>query len=108
VVKLSDAPHSYIVLAEYKNLQPSIARSCALVSSDVSKKEAVAAYLEGLPDSEATPLWWPNVRVPQWISDHPQLGYRKLLRFRSDGSIVLEVGMYPAAAAEMNAGTTNQ
>jgi hypothetical protein len=109
VVKLTDAPHSYIVLGEYKDLQPkSIARSCALVSGDISKEQAAAAYLEGIPDSEALPLWWPNVRIPQWTSDHPELGYRKTLKFRTDGSIVLEVGMYPTAAAEMKAGTTHQ
>jgi hypothetical protein len=109
VVKLSEAPSSYLVLAEYKNLQPkSIARSCALVSATVSKQEAAAAYLENLPDKAVTPIWWPNMYVPIWVSDHPEQGYRKRLRFRDDGSIVLEVGMYPAAAAQMNAGTTKQ
>ena len=99
VVKLSDGPSSYIVFVEYKNLQRnSIARVCALVSGDVSKVEAAAAFLEGLPDKETPPLWWPNIRIPQWTSDHPELGFRKLLRFRSDGSTVLQVGMYPAAA----------
>ena len=99
VVKLSAAPSSYIVVAEYKNLQPrSIARSCALVSGDISKEEAMTGYLEGLPDRVVIPMRWP----PQWTSDHPELGYMKRLRFRSDGSIILEVGMYPAAATEMN------
>jgi hypothetical protein len=102
VVKLTDAPSSYIVVSEYKNLQrKSIARSCALVSADITKDEAATAYLEGLPDKVVAPLGWP----PQWTSDHPELGYRKRLRLRSDGSIVLEVGMYPTAAAKMNAGT---
>jgi len=104
VVKLSQASSSYIVIAEYKNLQPkSIARLCALVSGDVSKEQAAAVYLEGLPEKAGPPAWWPNIRVPQWTADHPELGYRKRLRFRSDGSIILEVGMYPAAAAEMTA-----
>ena len=103
VIKLNGAPSSYIVVTEYKGLQPkSIARSCALVSHDVSKDEAAAAYFEGLPEKETAPMWWP----PQWTSDHPELGYRKHLRFRGDGTIVLEVGMYPGAAAQMNAGTT--
>src|ERR1051325_5405891 len=49
VVKLSAGPSSYLVIKEYKNLQPnSIARVCALVSGDISKEEAAAAYLEGL------------------------------------------------------------
>jgi len=109
VVKLAGARSSYLVIAEYKNLQPrSLARMCALVSADISKDEAAATYLDGLPEKVTTPMWWPNIYVPQWTSDHPELGYRKRLRFRSDGSIVLEVGMYPAAAAEMNAGTTKQ
>src|SRR4051812_32574121 len=56
VVKLNGDPSSYIVFGEYKNLQPkSIARSCALVSSDVSKDEAAAAYLENLADKTVTP-----------------------------------------------------
>jgi hypothetical protein len=109
VVKLNQPASSYLVLAEYKNLQPkSIARSCALVSESVSKQEAATAYLQNLPDKTVTPTWWPNIYIPLWVSDHPELGYRKRLRFRDDGSIVLEVGMYPAAAAEMNAGTTRQ
>src|SRR4051794_34559115 len=38
VVKLNDAQSSYIVVTQYKNLQRrSIARSCALVSGDISK-----------------------------------------------------------------------
>ena len=105
VVKLNGAPSSYIVVAEYKDLQPkSIARSCALVSHDVSKADALGAYLDGLPDKVTPPMFWP----PQWMSDHPELGYRKRLRFRGDGTAILEVGMYPTAAANMNAGTTKQ
>jgi hypothetical protein len=109
VVKLSEPPSTYLVITEYGSLQKnSIARSCALVSGSVSKQEAAAAYLENLPDKAATAMWRPNMYFPQWTSDHPELGYRKRLRFRDDGSIVLEVGMYPAAAAQMNAGTTKQ
>ena len=107
VVKLKGAPSSYIVIVEYKGLQRnSIARACALVSGDVSKEEAAAAYLEGLPDKVTFPMWWPNIHVPQWTADHPELGYRKLFRIRSDGSVLLQVGMYPVAAAQLNAGTT--
>src|SRR5438874_12145434 len=84
VVKLNNARSSYIVITEYKNLQPrSIAKSCALVSSDVSKEEASTAYLENLPDKVVIPKSWP----PQWTSDHPELGYSKHFRIRSDGSI---------------------
>ena len=109
VVKLNEPPSTYLVITEYGSLQRnSIARSCALVSASVSKQEAAAAYLDNLPDKAPTPKWWPNMYIPEWTSDHPELGYRKRLRFRDDGSIVLEVGMYPAAAAEMIAGTTKQ
>jgi hypothetical protein len=109
VIKLKEGASSYIVLAEYKNLQPkSIARICALVSGDVSKEQAAMAYVEGLLNEEPRPRWWPDIYVPEWTSDHPELGYRKRLDFRSDGSIVLEVGMYPAAAAEMELGSTKQ
>jgi len=105
VVKLNGAPSSYIVVTEYKDLQPkSIARSCALVSHDVSKAEALGAYLDGLPDKVTPAMYWP----PQWTSDHPELGYRKRLRFRGDGTAVLEVGMYRAAAEHMSVGTAKQ
>jgi hypothetical protein len=45
--------------------------------------------------------------LPIWTVDHPELGYRKELRFRSDGWIVLELGPYPTAATQ-SAGTTKQ
>jgi len=109
VVKLNEPTSTYLVITEYGSLQKnSIARSCALVSGSVSKQEATAAYLENLPDKASIPMWQPNMYFPQWTSDHPELGYRKRLRFRDDGSIVLEVGMYPAAAAQMNTGMTKQ
>jgi hypothetical protein len=109
IVKLGDAPLSYLILTEYKQLQPkSVARTCALDSNSVPKREAMGAFLEGLPDKNVSPEWIPDMYLPVWTSDHPELGYRKLLRFRDDGSIVLEIGMYPAAATQMNSGTTKQ
>lgn len=109
IVKLSEAPGTYLILTEYKQLQPkSIARTCALDSNTVSKRDAMGAFLEGIPDKEVSPEWVPDMYRPIWNSDHPELGYRKLLRFRDDGSIVLEIGMYPAAAAQLNSGTTKQ
>jgi hypothetical protein len=109
IVKLADAPLSYLIFTEYKQLQPkSIARTCALDSNSVSKREAMGAFLEGLPDKDVSPRWIPDMYQPVWISDHPELGYRKLFRYRDDGSIVLEIGMYPAAASQMNSGATKQ
>jgi hypothetical protein len=109
IVKLNDAPSSYLLFTEYKQLQPrSIARTCALDSNSVSKREAMGAFLEGLPEKDVSPRWIPDMYEPIWESDHPELGYRKLFRFRDDGSIVLEIGMYPTSAAQMNAGTTKQ
>jgi hypothetical protein len=109
IVKLNEPPKTYLIFTEYKQLQPrSIARTCALDSNSVSKREAMAAFLEGLPDKDLSPKWIPNMYLPVWNSDHPELGYRKLFRFRDDGSTVLEIGMYPTSAAQMNAGTTSQ
>lgn len=109
IVKLAETRSTYLILIEYKNLQPgSIARTCALDSNSVSKREAMGAFLEGLPDKNPSPRWIPDMYEPIWISDHPELGYRKLFRFRDDGSIVLEIGMYPTSAAQMNTGTTKQ
>lgn len=34
--------------------------------------------------------------LPEWTIDLPKLGYRKRMRFRSDGSILLEVAIYGA------------
>jgi hypothetical protein len=109
IVKLNGAPSSYLLFTEYKQLQPrSIARTCALDSKSVSKREAMGAFLDGLPDKNPSPKWIPDMYEPIWTSDHPELGYSKLFRFRDDGSIVLEIGMYPASAAQMNMGTTKQ
>lgn len=97
VVKLNTPSSTYLVFAEYKSVQPkSIAATCSLVSGYLSKEDAAAAFLEGLPPYEPRPRWVPNMYFPVWTADHPELGYRKRLRFRNDGSIVLEVGMYPA------------
>lgn len=110
VIKLNDGPFNYIILTEYQHLQPgSVARTCALLSRSVSKREAMAAYVDGLPEKVVTSDWIPDMYVNKWTSDHPELGYRKLLRFRDeDRAIVLEIGMYPSSAAQMNAGKTKQ
>ena len=105
VVKLSSGPSSYIVVAEYKNL--TAAEHCAdlrLISGDISRKKSCG----GLPREPAGQGRGANAMATAMDLDHPELGYMKRLRLRSDGSIVLEVGMYPAAAAQMNAGTTKQ
>ena len=109
IVKLKEPPSTYLILTEYKQLQPqSIARTCALDSSSVSKREAMGAFLEGLPDKDLSPRWIPDMYEPIWTAHHPELGYSKLFRYRDDGSTVLEIGMYPASAAQMNAGTNKQ
>jgi hypothetical protein len=109
IVKLNEPPKTYLIFTEYKQLQPgSIARTCALDSNSVSKRQAMAVFLEGLPDKNLSPKWIPNMYEPIWNADHPELGYRKLFRFRDDGSTVLEIGMYPTSAAQMTAGTTKQ
>jgi len=109
IVKLSEPPSTYLIFTEYKQLQPgSIARTCALDSNSVSKREAMGAFLEGLPDKEVSPKWIPDMYEPIWTVNHPELGYSKQFRYREDGSTVLEIGMYPTSAAPMNAGTTKQ
>lgn len=109
IVKLNGTPASYLIFTEYKQLQPrSIARTCVLDSNSVTKREAMGAFLEGLPEKDVSPRWIPDMYEPIWTSDHPELGYSKLFRYRDDGSTVLEIGMYPPSAAEMNTGTTKQ
>ena len=97
-IKFNYPPSTYLVIGQYKNVQPnSIVRSCALVSGSLTKEDAAAVFLEGLPDYEPHPLWWPNMYSPSWVADHPELGFRKRLSFRRDDSIVLQVGMYAKA-----------
>jgi len=109
IVKLNDPPKTYLIFTEYNQLQPrSIERTCVLDSGSVSKREAIGAFLEGLPDKDLSPRWIPNMYEPIWNADHPELGYRKLFRFRDDGSTVLEIGMYPTSPAQMNTGTTKE
>jgi hypothetical protein len=110
VVQLNESPASYLVLVEYNKLQPgSIARSCALLSKSVSKGEAMTTFLQGIPEKYVPPTWVRNMYRPTWTSDHPELGYRKKLVFRDDAvSILLEIGMYPIAAAQMNPGASKQ
>ena len=101
VIKFSYPRSTYLAFADYKNVQPkSIVRVCALISAAMSKKQAAAVFLEGLPDKQILPVWWPNMYFPRWIADHPELGFRKSLRFRDDGSIVLQVGMYASAVKD--------
>ena len=101
IVKLNDPPSTYLLFTEYKQLQPrSMARTCALDSNSVSKRDAMGAFLSGLPDKDVSPRWIPDMYEPIWKSDHPELGYAKLFRFREDGSTVLEIGMYPSSAAK--------
>lgn len=96
VIKLNSPPETYLVLADYTRLQPkSIANACSLVSGTISHEQAAAAFLEGLPDHNLLPYWMPNMNLPIWTSDHPELGYRKRLTFRNDGSITLQIGLYP-------------
>jgi hypothetical protein len=99
VIKLNKPAQTYLVLADYTHLQPkSIANSCALISGTISHEQATTAFLEGLPDRNLLPYWMPNMNIPVWTADHPELGYKKRLAFRNDGSIVLIVGLYPTAA----------
>jgi hypothetical protein len=99
VIKLNQPPETYLVLADYTHLQSkSIASSCALVSGSIPHDQATAAFLDGLPDRNLLPYWIPNMNLPTWTADHPELGYRKKLAFRNDGSIVLQIGLYPATS----------
>jgi hypothetical protein len=101
VVKLVYPASTYLVLVEYKNLQPkSIRSTCALVSSAVSHEAAAGAFLEGLPAYEPRPAWIPNMYLRAWTADHPELGYRKRLRIRDDASVVLQVAMYASASTQ--------
>ena len=109
VVKLNGLSSSYLIFIEYKNSQPgSVARSCELVSKSVSEREAMAAFLDGLPDKNVSPTWIPDMYLPVWTADHPELGYVKELRTRGHHGITLEVGLYPAAASTKNMGTAKQ
>ena len=109
VIKLAAVRGSYLVITEYQHLQPrSIARTCAVDSRAVSKQEAMASYIQNLPETAITPDWVTNMYEDKWTADHPELGYQKQFRFRSDGSIVLEIGMYSAAAAQLKSGATKQ
>ncbi len=98
-IKLTYPPSTYLVIAQYGHVQRhSIVRSCALVSSALTGEEAVRLFLEGLPEPHPRPVWWPNSYGPFQVADYPELGFRKSLRFRNDGSVVLQVGMYASPA----------
>jgi hypothetical protein len=95
VVKLNAPPSTYLVITEYGNLQKnSIARSCALVSGSLTTKEAMYAFLDGLPVPKPRPAWWPDLVSSNLVADYPERGFRKSIRFRNDGSVVLTVGIY--------------
>ena len=109
VIKLAGVRSSYLVITEFRHLQPhSIARTCAIDSRAVSKQEAMASYIHNLPEAEIRRDWVPNMYEDKWTADHPELGYQKQLRFRDDGSIVLEIGTYSAAGVQLKSGATNQ
>ncbi|SRR5258708_594187 len=108
-VELYGARSTFLIITEYQRLQPkSIAKSCVLVSRSVSKREAMAAYLEGIPEKVVTPDWIPNMYLSTWTSDHPELGFRKKLGSRENGRIVLAIGTHPTTRNQTNAGTTKQ
>ena len=98
VVKLTHPRSTYLIYAQYRDVQPNgISKVCVLVSRAMTKQQAAAALLEGSPDVEPKITWWPNMYFPEWTIDLPKLGHRKRMRFRNDGSILLEVAMYGAS-----------
>ena len=94
-IRFSYPRSTYLIFAKYKHVQArSVETVCYLVSDSISKDDATRVFLEGLPAGELFPAWVPNMYSPAWTADHPELGYRKSLKFRFDGSTVLSVGMY--------------
>lgn len=99
VVKFTYPPSTYMIFADYKDLQPKgFSRVCILVSKVLTDRDASRALTETTPDITPRQTWIPDMRIPEWIVDVPQQGYRKRMAVRDDGSTLLEVATYTAAA----------
>lgn len=98
VVALDYPRATYVIFAEYKDVQPkSIANVCVLISRSLSRIDAASALREGVSDIEPKTTWWPNMYFPEWTIDVPEQGFRKRMKFRNDDSILLEVAMYASS-----------
>ena len=98
VIALDYPRATYVIFAEYKELQPkSIANVCVVISPSISRVDAAAALREGTPNIEPKTTWRPNMYFPEWTIDLPKLGYRKRMKFWNDDSVLLEVAMYASS-----------
>ncbi|MFL6863296.1 MAG: hypothetical protein ACJ8DZ_09875 [Allosphingosinicella sp.] len=95
VVKFTHPRSTYMIIAEYDELQPKgFSRVCVLVSKILSDRDASRALIESTPEIRPLQTWIPDMHVPEWILDVPKQGYRKRMAVRDDGSILLEVATY--------------
>jgi hypothetical protein len=100
VVKFTYPPSTYMVVAEFKDVQPKgVAKVCILISKILTDADASRALVETTPDIPPRQTWVPDVMVPEWIVDVPKQGYRKRMAVRHDGSTLLEVATYASAAS---------
>ena len=94
-IRFDGLPSTYLVFADYRDPQPrSIAKTCVVVSRAISKRDATEVFLETARSSEAEPKCATQYCWREWTIDRPELGYRKRLKFRDDGSVLLEVATY--------------
>ena len=99
VIKFNYPRSTYLIFAEYRDAQPrGIDRVCVLWSRAITKRDAMQALMETAPGIAPKQTWIPDMHLPEWTIDVPQLGYRTRMKIQRDESIFLEVANYRARA----------
>jgi hypothetical protein len=99
VVKLNHPQSTYLIFADYGDVQPgNTERRCVLVSRAVTQRDAMLALMQTAPGIAPKQTWVPDMHLPEWTIDLPRQGYRTRMRVRPDNSIILEVANYRARA----------
>lgn len=100
-IELNYPPRTYLVSANFGNLQPhSLVSQCMLISGSITKHDAMAALMATAPGVLPVIAYIPDMYLPEWTIDLPKKGYRSRMYIREGGSIVLEVGMYKTPAQQ--------
>ena len=94
-VQFTDPPSTYMIIAQYRDVQPKgIARVCVVVSKVLTDADASRALIETTPEIPPRQTWVPDMLIPEWTVDVPKQGYRKRMAVGHDGWTSLEVANY--------------
>jgi hypothetical protein len=100
VIKVSDPPETYLVMASYRVDKPdrrNPTSSCTVLSKSISLEQAQSIFQRADPQARLDNPQWDGPTIRQWRQFHPEGGYTLTLKIVESKWIVLETTAFPAA-----------